>query len=231
MALYLYHNDFKLLEKIIELNKDFLNEFDENKKTPLFVVCEIALKYNGEWIELVDFLLKKGADSSILCSSNQESAIHLIGLESNTNLILKFIKHDCELNILDINNENVLHKAIRVGNKELVDVLLNAGLDYNLRNKDGLTPIDLATIDVKNQIYQKISQMKKNEKKLIKELQNEVEQFKSIIKNQNDEISSLKGTIENLVKDLNNRLPLGTPITGSAAAMEFFLRSMHNKKK
>ena len=134
------------------------------------------------------------------------------------------------MNILDINNENVLHKAIKAGNNDLIEVLINAGLDYNLRNKDGQTPIDLATIEVKNQIYKIIRQIKKNEKNLIKELQNEVEQFKSIIKKQDDEISSLKGTIENLVKDLNNRLPLGTPITGSAAAMEFFLRSMHNKK-
>jgi ankyrin repeat protein len=174
LALSLYTFDFELLEKILELNKDFLNEFDENKKTPLFVSCENALimeEFNDSEIKLIDFLLKKGADSSILCSSKQESVIHWAALERNTNLIQIFIKHECELNILDINNENVLHKAIKAGNNELIEILLNAGIDYNLRNKDGITPIDLATIEVKNQIYKIIGQIKKNEKNSIKELQ------------------------------------------------------------
>ncbi len=60
--------------------------------------------------------------------------------------VKKLIRDNPEkINTLNDFGETFLHESILAGNIELVKLLINNGADVNMKNKDGITPLDIAS--------------------------------------------------------------------------------------
>lgn len=52
-----------------------------------------------------------------------------------------FLKFNCNVNTLDLNNKNILHYVIKLNNPEIVSEFINRGVDINHQDVDGNSPI------------------------------------------------------------------------------------------
>ncbi len=83
----------------------------------------------------------------------------------NYNALTFYLEKEIDINITDKNGDNALHKIcssnISLNDKksfiEFVQLLVENGINYNLKNHDGLTPLDLCSVDKKAILYQYIS--------------------------------------------------------------------------
>ena len=180
-----------------------MNLLNSDQKTPLYIACE---KNN---LDLVGLLLSYKASNKITCTDKGESVIHLAALKGYAKLLNLLIENDCEVNLLDGSNENALHIAVRNENMEIISILLDAGVDFNLKNKNGQTPFDLASkIELKNRIYDKISKIRKNDSLRIKALESDVELLRAKIefmeKDFKNEFELLHSLIQCMFSDVNS---------------------------
>jgi ankyrin repeat protein len=157
LALQLYPFNLKLIEKIIDLDESFLNLYDENKKTLLYIACET----NN--LKCVELLLSRGANASMFCTENSQTILHLACRKNHKALVKIIIKHEFLIDLVDANEENSLHIAVQTKNikYEIIEMLLNADIDFFHRNKQDKTPIDLATNEIKEFIFSVSGEVKR----------------------------------------------------------------------
>lgn len=61
--------------------------------------------------------------------------------------VIKYLIEEChvDLNAVDFNGDTAIHDAARFAHESVVDELIKAGADLTIRNKDGRTPLQVAT--------------------------------------------------------------------------------------
>lgn len=97
------------------------------------------------WSETVDLLLKAGANANA-ANKYRQTPLHYAVMVRNINAI-KLLLHATDIagvNAADINNDTPLHIAANNGSDEAGELLIAAGADLKLVNKDGETPRDIA---------------------------------------------------------------------------------------
>jgi ankyrin repeat protein len=78
-------------------------------------------------------------------TTRRESVLHIackMGLSSG--IVQWLVDAGAENNGVDIDERSALHHAVLAGNDELIDILLNAKVDINIKDNKGLTALDLA---------------------------------------------------------------------------------------
>ncbi|XGC80478.1 ankyrin repeat domain-containing protein [Bdellovibrio bacteriovorus] len=121
-----------------------------NKKTDLEAKTAsgntaLALAINADEYEAADLLIKAGANVDIIVNDQTKDTALMVAATSNLNttkLILS--KNKDVINKTNAKGETALSKALYFGNYNIAKVLLEAGADKTIKNKDGQTVLDIA---------------------------------------------------------------------------------------
>ena len=105
--------------------------------------------------EIVEILIKAGADVNIKNAQNQNALNMAMG---NSSINEKKYRDTVQLLLqskIDMNNKNddgqtALMEASERGKKDLVEMLINAGADIHIRNKKGYTALTLVLSILRN---------------------------------------------------------------------------------
>lgn len=113
----------------------------------------IAIRRNKP--EIVEYLLKKGANISVKDNKKQSLAYHLVdAFRGNINDFKKkatlLTEKGLSLNEKLKSDNTLLHNAVKNEKLELVKELINLKLDVNAKNNENVTPLHLASMMNKN---------------------------------------------------------------------------------
>jgi len=90
-------------------------------------------------------LLEHGADPNI-CNIEGASPLHYASSTCDETTIIELLKNGAFLNVQDEEGDSILHWAIREGRADNLVCLLNrGGIQVNIKNEDGETPLHLAS--------------------------------------------------------------------------------------
>ena len=100
-------------------------------------VDEIEKQLDPYFIEIINYLIKNGAN--INGSKENRKSIMPIHLAAGTNtaILSYLIKNGADINIQDEDGNTPLFWAYGGGNKEAVDILIKAGANKDIKNKNG----------------------------------------------------------------------------------------------
>lgn len=143
-------------------------------------------------IALVKILLLHKVDTTVIQNSN-ESILHPAIAQLPMLELLLSTPAASLIDAQDSNRNTVLHKAVLVGNKEVVSFLLKKGADRKIENTAGKIPLELAKEQNKLTIVKCIKQTVKEIKKTQAE---EIDKAHKIIVEQASEIKQLKQRLD-----------------------------------
>ena len=113
-----------------------------SRDTPL--ISEIQCHAEPSLV-VIDALLAQGANLCEIVSTTGFTALHICVKKSLFSLAKALIERGAPINALDKQKESCLHLAIRVGDVEMVKVLLqHPHIDLNVQNRLGRTALHLA---------------------------------------------------------------------------------------
>ena len=156
-------DDYQGASKLIEENRDdTINEPDEDGCYPIHLVTDLSL-YDGidestvqKLDKLAVQLLEKGVNTEVLFEGAYP--IHYVvagakkyGEQRTLALLKKFIEHGADYNKQDLSGETILHRAIALGLRGILEYILNLPkVDLTLKTDPevpdigGFSPIDYA---------------------------------------------------------------------------------------
>ncbi|XP_010869881.1 DNA-binding protein RFXANK [Esox lucius] len=121
------------------LSKDSLlmNRQDERGFTPLMWAAAFGEK------AMVDFLLEKGADPSII-AWERESALTLASSGGYADIVKGLLEYGVDINAYDWNGGTPLLYAVRGNHVKCAEALLDKGADMTIEADSGYSPMALA---------------------------------------------------------------------------------------
>lgn len=125
-----------------ELRADIANH---KKITPLHLFCQ---HFTQPAIEVMALLFDRGSQSG--CTDiDGETSLHKTARNlktiSGSRMAKQLLtKHGAKINAINAKGETALHIAVECNNEDVLLLLLDFGVDVNIKTKDGLTPIELA---------------------------------------------------------------------------------------
>jgi len=94
--------------------------------------------------KICTFLVENGADTR-LATLEGATPTHIAAAGGYTEVIKTLVSHGAFVNIVDEEGDCPLHYAIREGKQDMVEILVKyCGADFNLKNEDKESPLDLA---------------------------------------------------------------------------------------
>jgi len=130
------NGDIKQLKKLIKLDKDTIQAVNQMGFDPLMIAC-----YRGQ-TKCAEFLIKNGAD--VNRPSPEGSALQAACYQNNFPLAKVLVEGKANLNIQGPDGNTALMYAVLNQNVAMVQLLVNAGADLKLLNKDNQTAYSLA---------------------------------------------------------------------------------------
>ncbi len=129
------------------LSKGLKNSNHKNKKG--HTALTFAIEENTP--EIVEYLLKKGADASIKDKKGRNLGYFLVvnfrgKTEDFKRKMVLLQNNGFNIKELDKKGNSLLHYAIKKEKTPLVKELVTLGLDVNVKNKQGITPLHLASM-------------------------------------------------------------------------------------
>ncbi len=136
----------------VDCVKSIIKKVNVNSKdVKQWTALNIAL-YNNDF-EMVELLLKNGANPKILAPDNQNSIFRALKA-GKYDLADRFIKSGVDINFQNNGDETALLWAIRIGDNYTRDFLLERGANPNIVSPKGKSPLSLAMENnVKESIY------------------------------------------------------------------------------
>ncbi|XP_071086322.1 ankyrin-3-like, partial [Haliotis cracherodii] len=123
--------DVETVEIVLAQNKLDINRRNKNGETPVMMAARAG---HGE---LVDFLVKKGADMSIV-NNDGDNILHQACKGGDMETVKKVLaQNKLDINRRSKNRETPVMMAASAGHGELVDFLVNTGADMSLVNTGG----------------------------------------------------------------------------------------------
>ncbi|HBN74230.1 MAG TPA: hypothetical protein DD473_00085 [Planctomycetaceae bacterium] len=153
---------FKKVESVkllLDRNADPNIKNPSNKINPTPLLDATFILSSAEEAEIVKLLLKAGADPNVT-GNQKETPLHRIARTSSKSLAVVVAK-DLIDSGANVNSEAArgmtpLQTAVALGNTGLVDLLLTAGADPEIRNHDGFRAIDQINSTSKREAIQKV---------------------------------------------------------------------------
>ncbi|GEM_PF-2071986 len=156
LAYAIENGDTEIVQLLIQGKTDLSGKVRYLSWSPEVVQYAIAEKQH----DILDLLLSSGADVNQL-NDDQQTPLHKAAYFGDVDSIRILLKHGAEKHTLsgspglepcgplgqDLSPvlENAVHLAAGQHQPEALKLLMEEGVKINLRNRDGLTPLDLAT--------------------------------------------------------------------------------------
>ncbi|XP_066503716.1 DNA-binding protein RFXANK [Hoplias malabaricus] len=131
------HGEISQVTRHIAADISLLNSQDEQGFTPLMWAAAF-----GE-IEMVQFLLEKGADPKIF-ARERESALSLASAGGFADIVNILLKHEVDIDSYDWNGGTPLLYAVRGNHMRCVEALIGHGADITFEADSGYSPVALA---------------------------------------------------------------------------------------
>lgn len=103
--------------------------------TPLHVAAA-----NGR-TDIIELLLDRGANINALSDRLNESPIWQAVRGRHAKAVKMLLNHGANPNNTWDDGSSLLHMAAGMGEEEIVNILIDAGIDINICDKDGMTPL------------------------------------------------------------------------------------------
>jgi hypothetical protein len=125
----------RLIAECVDVNQPDRLHWD---KTPLHLAVFLSN------VNVTEMLLRAGADSSAT-DCNAHTPLHDAAIQGKMDVITEILKvKGVNKNAVDRDGETALHFAASSGKPLATRLLMKAGLDLSIRNKDGLTAQEVA---------------------------------------------------------------------------------------
>ena len=95
--------------------------------------------------KIYDYLLANGANIKDVNHDGANSLLLLVPHLTDDQMMNYFIDHGLSLQDRDENGNNVFFYTAKTGNKDMMDILIEKGVDYKVRNKQGANAIIAAS--------------------------------------------------------------------------------------
>ncbi|HSW76082.1 MAG TPA: ankyrin repeat domain-containing protein [Candidatus Saccharimonadales bacterium] len=134
-------NNIEAMQKLIDAGADinaFINGYDRGDYTPLM---DVASKAN---LKMMQYLISAGADVHIRNKEGETALHYAAGCEHfNFKMLLMMVagKNRVSNSYVIINEDSYSEDVI-----EVIQCLVNAGIDINIRNNKGMTPLHIASL-------------------------------------------------------------------------------------
>ncbi|KAK6169536.1 hypothetical protein SNE40_020574 [Patella caerulea] len=116
-------------------------DLENNQGTFLHSLADSKIRADSYDDECVQLLVTKGMDINKLNQLN-ETPLYLAVCRGNDEMAKSLIKSHCDVNIKVGNNvESVLLASIRLKHTTVAEILIQAGCDFNIPDKNGVTPL------------------------------------------------------------------------------------------
>ena len=127
-----------IMRSMLSYDIDINSKDDESSVTPLM----IAVKRNH--VEVVKYLLQKGADISLTTESNKRNALHIASQYGSVEAMEMLLSYDLRPDSRDVEGNTPLACAAASGQIEAVNCLLKHGADPFLKGKHGRSLLHFA---------------------------------------------------------------------------------------
>ncbi|XVF77639.1 hypothetical protein PTKIN_Ptkin14bG0063100 [Pterospermum kingtungense] len=169
--------DSDSMTAILRLKKNLVRVQDEKKRTPLHYAAALANKAMVQKLLETDPLVTYSGDY------NDQTPVHLAA-ENGKKCLIKTLIDYCPdtIELVDKKQQNILHIAAKAGNLDVVSYILGLTEMEDLVNspdKDGNTPLHLATQNYQSEVVRVLS---KNQKVEIRAINNKKETALAIVK-------------------------------------------------
>lgn len=105
----------------------------------------LAVAVTNDQIETAKVLINAGANVDLVVAGDEEDTLLTRAVTSDLHLVKLILKKNKKLiNKTNKLGETALMQSIRFGNNDSVKLLLSSGADANIKNKAGLTALDVA---------------------------------------------------------------------------------------
>lgn len=95
-------------------------------------------------LKAVQILIQNNANIN-LGDKNDKTPLHYASLLGYTDITQELLQcKDVDVNKVDIDGDSAIHKAVKKNFSEIVSLLIKAGVDISVKNKEGHTPKDIA---------------------------------------------------------------------------------------
>lgn len=92
----------------------------------------------------VDLLLYHGANPNLQSERSRHTALHVAAWRGDAAIILRLLRGNADIAIVNVYQNTPLHEAASAGNVEVIDILVSAGADLRALNWKKMTPLDFA---------------------------------------------------------------------------------------
>ncbi|XP_055839237.1 alpha-latrotoxin-Lg1a-like [Episyrphus balteatus] len=198
LALARFEKLMKAIENdnLIEVENCFKNVIDVNFQNSDGISPLHRAVYNGNE-DIINFLLKKEA-KLVQTTNKGNTPLHIASLKGFNEVVEILLKH---ISLSELNNfinakttsggTTSLHVASKNGFFEVVKTLLKHGAIYNIKNKEGKTPLDLSQ-------NQQVTKLLKSMEELFKDIQNgNVEAINKLSKIEREEFLAITNARNN----------------------------------
>lgn len=138
--------DLDMIKLLIESGA-FLNRETQDGRLPIHYAI------TGGQTDVIDYLLKESKQSYYLKDSSGQTLLHYAAKTSNLAMMNKLINVGLDVNALNDVFETPIFNAVRFGTIDTIKALLNADAFIDIKNRRYETPLDLALIFDKQDIF------------------------------------------------------------------------------
>lgn len=138
---HIYRGDIEAVRHLIQSGCD-VNEVDEDGRTPLMdaiLNCDCSSA-------MVQLLLENGASVNVADKVQHWTSLHFASRDGKPVLVSLLLKRGARVDAVDVYGNTPLLRALTAHQNvaEVITLLLEAGANPHLRNKTGVSPLELA---------------------------------------------------------------------------------------
>lgn len=130
------------IAKLLAAGAD-VNSLSKENESPLFTAAESG------FVDSVKLLLDNGAEASIHVAKENGLTPLMAAILNNHDAVIDVILATNQVDYSSVNSatgDTLLHYAVEAGNHKLIDYLATKNVNFEVKNADGKTPVQLASV-------------------------------------------------------------------------------------